>query len=171
MIIDTDVLIWFLRGNQKAIDYILDATPFSISIVTYMELVRGMRDKRELAKMKKAFAEMSVEIIPLSESISLRASDYVEMYSLSHSMEMADALIAGTCIEENETLVTANDKHYRVVEGLRMTSSLRLLFPSCKTDILLVARYRSKVRVLRDEALSITVSATDRTESDINIGL
>jgi len=121
LIIDTDVLIWFLRGNQKAIDYILDATPFSISIVTYMELVRGMRDKRELAKMKKAFAEMSVEIIPLSESISLRASDYVEMYSLSHSMEMADALIAGTCIEENETLVTANDKHYRVVEGLRMT--------------------------------------------------
>ena len=121
MIIDTDVLIWFLRGNQKAIDYILDATPFSISIVTYMELVRGMRDKRELAKMKKAFAEMSVEIIPLSESISLRASDYVELYSLSHSMEMADALIAGTCIEENETLVTANDKHYGVVEGLRMT--------------------------------------------------
>ena len=121
MIIDTDVLIWFLRGNQKAIDYILDATPFSISIVTYMELVRGMRDKRELAKMKKAFAEMSVEIIPLSESISLRASDYVEMYSLSHSMEMADALIAGTCIEENETLVTANDKHYKVVQALQMT--------------------------------------------------
>ena len=83
MIIDTDVLIWFLRGNQKAIDFIVDATPFSISIVTYMELVRGMRDKRELAKMKKAFAEMSVEIIPLSESISLRASDYVEMYSLT----------------------------------------------------------------------------------------
>ncbi len=83
---------------------------------------------------------MSVEIIPLSESISLRASDYVEMYSLSHSMEMADALIASTCIEENETLITANDKHYRVVEGLRMTSSLSLLFPSCKTDILLVAR-------------------------------
>jgi predicted nucleic acid-binding protein len=86
-----------------------------------MELVRGMRDKRELEKMKKAFSEMEVEIIPLSESISLRASDYVEMYALSHSMEMADALIAGTCIEENETLVTANDKHYRVVEGLRMT--------------------------------------------------
>lgn len=120
MILDTDVLIWFLRGNQKAIDFILEATPFSISIVTYMELVQGMRDKQELAKMKKAFAEMEVEIIPLTESISLRASDYVEAYSLSHSMEMADALIAGTCMEKNETLVTANDKHYRVVEELRM---------------------------------------------------
>ena len=99
----------------------MDAMPFSISIVTYMELVQGMRDKRELAKMKKAFAEMEVDVIPLSESISLRASDYVEMYALSHSMEMADALIAGTCMEQNETLVTANDKHYRAVEGLQMT--------------------------------------------------
>ena len=121
MIIDTDVLIWFLRGNQRAVDFIMEAMPFSISVVTYMELVRGMRDKRELEKMKKAFADMRVEIIPLSETISLRASDYVEMYALSHSMEMADALIAGTCMERHETLVTANDKHYRVVEGLHMT--------------------------------------------------
>ena len=31
-------------------------------------------------------------------------------------MEMADALIAETCMEHNETLATANDKHYKVVE-------------------------------------------------------
>lgn len=120
MIVDTDVLIWFLRGNQAAIDFIMEAMPFSVSIVTYMELIRGMRNKQELLKMKKAFAEMEVDIIPLSENISLRASDFVEMFALSHSMEMADALIASTCIEENESLVTANDKHYRVVEGLQM---------------------------------------------------
>jgi len=64
---------------------------------------------------------MNVEIVPLSEEISLRASDYVEAYSLSHSVELADALIAGTCVVENDTLVTANDKHYRVVQGLQMT--------------------------------------------------
>ena len=120
MILDTDVMVWFLRGNQRAIDAVLEALPFSISVVTYMELVRGMRDKRELAKMKKALAEMNVEIIPLTERISLRASDYVETYSLSHSMELADALIAGTCVEENKKLVTANDKHYRVVPDLQM---------------------------------------------------
>ena len=121
MIIDTDVLIWFLRGNQRAIDLVIDAMPFSISIVTYMELVQGMRDKQELAKMKKALADMNVEIIPLSEEVSLRASDYVETYSLSHSMELADALIAATCVAENDTLVTANDKHYKVVQALQMT--------------------------------------------------
>ena len=121
MIIDTDVMIWFLRGNQRAVDFVVEAMPFSISVVTYMELVRGMRDKRELAKMKKAFVDMDVEILPLTERISLRASDYVETYSLSHSMDLADALIAATCVEENDTLVTANDKHYKVVKDLQMT--------------------------------------------------
>ena len=115
MIIDTDVMIWFLRGNQRAIDLVIDAMPFSISIVTYMELVQGMRDKQELAKIKKALADMNVE------EVSLRASDYVETYSLSHSMELADALIAATCVAENDTLVTANDKHYKVVQALQMT--------------------------------------------------
>lgn len=121
MIIDTDVMIWFLRGNQRAVDFVVEAMPFSISVVTYMELVRGMRDKRELAKMKKAFVDMGIEILPLTERISLRASDYVETYSLSHSMDLADALIAATCVEENDTLVTANDKHYKVVKDLQMT--------------------------------------------------
>ena len=121
MIIDTDVLIWFLRGNQRAVDFVVEAMPFSISVVTYMELVRGMRDKRELAKMKKAFVDMGIEILPLTERISLRALDYVETYSLSHSMDLADALIAATCVEENDTLVTANDKHYKVVKDLQMT--------------------------------------------------
>lgn len=118
MIIDTDILIWFLRGNEKAVEVVLDAMPFSVSIVTYMELVQGMRNKQELEKMKKTFTAMGVRVLPITESISLRASEYVERFSLSSSMELADALIASTCVELNEKLYTANDKHYKVVNGL-----------------------------------------------------
>ena len=81
----------------------------------------GYARQARACKMKKALADMNVEIIPLSEEVSLRASDYVETYSLSHSMELADALIAATCVAENDTLVTANDKHYKVVQALQMT--------------------------------------------------
>mgnify|MGYP002627290594 CR=1 FL=1 len=42
MILDTDVMIWFLRGNEKAIDVVEKSMPFSVSIVTYMELLQGM---------------------------------------------------------------------------------------------------------------------------------
>lgn len=118
MIIDTDVMIWFLRGNEKARDLVMDKMPFSISVVTYMELVQGMRNKQELEKMKQAFKKMDVEVIPVNENISLLASDLVESFALSNSMELADALIAGTCLKMNRKLLTANDKHYRVVDGL-----------------------------------------------------
>ena len=120
MIFDTDILIWYLRGNEKAVDTVVASMPFSISIVTYMELLQGMRNKQEMAKMKKAFKSMGVSIIPIHENISQRAAKYVEEYALSNSMEMADALIASTCVEMNEVLYTANDKHYRPVKEIQL---------------------------------------------------
>jgi predicted nucleic acid-binding protein len=54
-LVDTDVLIWYLRGNQNAYDLIHSIGEFTISAVTYMELVQGMRNKEELRNLKKAF--------------------------------------------------------------------------------------------------------------------
>ena len=119
MIFDTDVLIWYLRGNLKATETVIQSLPFSISIVTYIELLQGMRNKQEMMQMKKAFKQMKIRIIPINESISLRAAEFVESYGLSNSMEMADALIAATCIEENKALLTGNDKHYKVIGNLQ----------------------------------------------------
>lgn len=39
-------------------------------------------------------------------------TNYVEKFCLSNSVEMGDALIAATCSEYDETLCTANNKHY-----------------------------------------------------------
>ena len=54
MIIDTDVLIWYMRGNEKAFEIIENQHNFFISVVTYMELVQGMRNKNELNELRKA---------------------------------------------------------------------------------------------------------------------
>ena len=54
-LVDTDVLIWYLRGNQNAYDLIHSIGEFTISAVTYMELVQGMSNKEELRNLKKAF--------------------------------------------------------------------------------------------------------------------
>ena len=120
MILDTDVIIWFLRGNEKATEAVMAAMPFSVSVITYMEIVQGMRNKQELDKMIKAFKAMNVSILPITERISIQASEYVEQHYLSASMELADALIASTCVEHNETLFTANDKHYKVLTELNI---------------------------------------------------
>lgn len=120
-LIDTDVLIWYLRGNQKAYDLIHSMGEFCISSITYMELVQGMRNKEELRTLQKTLKQWNVKTIYVNEEISAKALFFVEEYFLSHSMELADSMIAATASMYGMTLITANDKHYRVVKDLSMT--------------------------------------------------
>ncbi len=117
-LIDTDVLIWYLRGNQNAYNLIHSLDNFAISLVTHIELVQGMRDKKELKIFQNTLKNWGVKTIYINEAISARALFYVEEYFLSHSMQLADALIGATATEYGLTLITANDKHYRVIKGL-----------------------------------------------------
>ncbi len=120
MIIDTDVLIWYLRGNEKAYQVIENSNTFFISVVTYMELVQGMRNKKELNRLRKALHIWNAKILYISEEISAKAMFYVEQHFLSHSMELADALIGATAITYGNTILTANDKHYKVLKDLQI---------------------------------------------------
>jgi predicted nucleic acid-binding protein len=56
--------------------------------------------------------------IPPEDRWNEKALFYVEEYFLSHSMQLADALIGATCATYGMTLYTANDKHYKVIKGL-----------------------------------------------------
>lgn len=118
MLIDTDVLVWNLRGNERARS-LLDSTPgFTISAVSYMELVQGLRNKSELRTLRQALHFWRASVLPIDSEISARAMFLVEEYSLSHNMQMADALIAASAQSSGLTLLTANDKHYKYVDGL-----------------------------------------------------
>ena len=94
--------------------------PFSISAVTYMELVQGMKDKNEFKKFQKQMRIWKTKILHIDQDISARAVFYVQEYFLSHSMKMADALIAATAIQMGEILITANDKHYKFIPNIEI---------------------------------------------------
>ena len=120
MLIDTDVLIWYLRGNENAQKTVNANIPFTISVVTYMELIQGMKDKRELKLLQKFVKKQSIKITQINENISSKAMFLVEDFSLSRSMEMGDAIIAATALENQEILLTANDKHYSFIPNIRV---------------------------------------------------
>jgi predicted nucleic acid-binding protein len=44
----------------------------------------------------------------------------MEKLALSHGLQLGDALIAATGIEHQLTLLTANTKHFSVVDGLQL---------------------------------------------------
>ncbi|MDA3790398.1 MAG: type II toxin-antitoxin system VapC family toxin [Desulfobacula sp.] len=120
MIVDTDVLIWYIKGNENAFEAIEDLNNFSISVVTYMELVQGMRNKNELNSLRQTLKIWNTKIIYISEDISAKAMFFVEQHFLSHSMQLADALIGATAISCGESILTANDKHYKVLKDLQI---------------------------------------------------
>lgn len=120
MLIDTDVLIWAFRGNEKAADFLDNQLGFMISIVTYMELIQGARNRAETQLIRKTLRFWKAHIVQIDENISSRAAFLVEEYALSHSMEMADALIASSALSFGDSLVTANDKHYRFIPDLEL---------------------------------------------------
>jgi len=122
LIIDTDVLIWYLRGNNNAKKIITKNIPFKISVINYLELLRGMRDKNEVRMLQKQLKNWSTLIIQINESISTYAMFLVENYHLSHSMESADAIIAATVQEKNEVLLTGNSKHYSFIPNIQLKS-------------------------------------------------
>ena len=120
MIVDTDVLIWVLRGSRKAARTVDRAEGRAVSIINYMELIQGARDKRELKSIKDFLADLQFKLLPLTENIGHRAAIYVEEYGLSSSMGMADALIAATAVENHEPLLSANRRHYRPIKDLEL---------------------------------------------------
>jgi len=120
LIIDTDVLIWYLRGNEASKKTVESNIPFSMSVVTYMELVQGMKNKEEMKKFQKQIQKWNVNIIQIDKEISSRAMFYVQEYALNHSMMLADGLIAATVVQNGEILLTANDKHYKFIPTIEL---------------------------------------------------
>ena len=120
MLVDTDVLIWYLRGNRKAYTLIENLNGFSLSVVSYIELVQGMRNKQELTEFRKALRYWECKVIHINEEISTKAMFYVERHYLSHSLQLADALVAATALVNGIPLLTGNDKHFRVIKELEI---------------------------------------------------
>jgi predicted nucleic acid-binding protein len=120
MLVDTDVVIWYMRGDKAARE-LLDGRPgFSISAVTYMELVQGMRNKRELQALKDALKLWHAQVLLLDERMTTQAMILVERHFHRSGLRMADALIGATAIHHGLKLCTANVKHYRMLSDLEV---------------------------------------------------
>jgi predicted nucleic acid-binding protein len=120
MLFDTDVLIWYLRGDAKAAKLLQNTQAKCLSVIVYMELLQGARDKREIKAIRTFLKDAAFEILPLTENIGHRASVYMEEYCLKTGVCMADALLAATAVENQLTLCTGNRKHYKAISEIEL---------------------------------------------------
>jgi predicted nucleic acid-binding protein len=120
MIFDTDVLIWFFRGNQAAAELLDGQAERALSIVSMMELNQGARSRQESRAIRQFLQNNNFRVIPINESISHLAATLVEDHALKDGLGVADALIAATARESGTIFATGNVKHMRSIPALEL---------------------------------------------------
>ena len=110
-LIDTDVWIDFLRGNDQAIRFIKDLpNRLFISAVSVAELHVGVREGLERQALDQLLS--TLEVLDLNAAIAAKGGLLRRDYGRSHGVGLNDALIAATAQEHNLALVTRNEKDF-----------------------------------------------------------
>jgi hypothetical protein len=98
MLVDTDVLIWHLRGYPNATRRLDELGTLTLSAISWLEVLQGMRNKAELVAVKKMLDKRAATLLPVTEAITQRDIELMESLTLSHGLQMGDALIAATVL-------------------------------------------------------------------------
>ena len=114
-LLDSDVLIWLLRGRRETLQR-LEALegPFGVSVMSRAEIWAGARES-EHRRIETLF--LSLTTYPVDGAVADLAGRYLKQYrDRGASLELADALIAATTVIQGLTLVTYNVSHFPMPE-------------------------------------------------------
>jgi predicted nucleic acid-binding protein len=118
VLVDSDILIEVLRGRDAEI--VSQWTAFSeseaavlYSTVSEAELWGGVRTGEERA-LENLFR--ALQCVLIDAEIGRMTGAYLLKYRKSHSLEIADALIAASAVASGSLLWTRNRKHYPMPE-------------------------------------------------------
>jgi tRNA(fMet)-specific endonuclease VapC len=122
-LIDTDIIIFSLKGNEDVRRWMFDKQdiPKFISVVTYGELMYGARKSRHPEK-NAATAKRIAELFPIiditKEIIEVFGDIKARLELSGNRIEDMDLLIAATSIYRNMPLVTNNKRHFGRINDL-----------------------------------------------------
>ena len=112
--IDSDILIWHLRGEAQALRFLKD-----LSISREYELWTGTLQRAEVVFFMRPLEERSTELFlsqfqtaPVDRKIVDTAGRFFRQWHPSNGIDINDALLAATAVETGGLIFTLNTKHY-----------------------------------------------------------
>lgn len=124
VMIDTDILSLFFRKHllvMKHVDeYLRQHEKLNISMITYYEVLSGLKHQ-DAKRQLPAFLNFATwhTILPLTQSACEIGSEiYAQQRKMGQTVDDIDILIASIALDNNLTLVTANQKHFNKINGL-----------------------------------------------------
>ena len=130
-LIDTDIFSEMTKGvdqtvaaNAKA--YRIAFGRYTISAVTFMEVIRGYQKKQASRQLQAFLAGItSEEVIPFDQADAELAGKIAgELQRVGRPVGVADPMIAATAIKHGLELVTGNTTHFQRVQQLGYSLTL-----------------------------------------------
>jgi tRNA(fMet)-specific endonuclease VapC len=124
-LIDTDIIIYSIKGNNIVQKYFLENERFpkAISVITYGELLFGAKKSKNQDKnlavvyrIKELFPIIDIDQAVIETFSGIKAT----MQRLGYMIEDMDLMIASTALTMNLILVTNNERHFSRIKGLKI---------------------------------------------------
>jgi len=123
-LIDTNICIYFIKGmfdlNTKF--QTVGTKNIYISEITVAELKFGIANsekKKDNFKIINQFIEYS-NVLPIFPALDIYAEIKTKMRKRGKSIDEFDLLIASTALFNNLILVTNNEKHFNLIENIKI---------------------------------------------------
>ena len=135
-LLDTDTVIYSLKGDPAVKKNLREHfhDPMKMSVITLMELFYGAHKSQKIASnlAKIKTLENSFDIIPVGEELAeIFAMTKAQLEKAGSPLDDFDLIIASCALSNNLVLVTNNVKHFRRIEGLKLTNWTE--YPAKKT--------------------------------------
>ena len=124
-LLDTDILSEILKAKNtsivsKAVAYKENFERFTISVITVLEIVKGLHKIGRADALKKFLDGLqAIEVIPFDENCSIIAGRmFADLENTGQPIGKADPMIAAIAIQHGLTLVTGNTGHYERLRKL-----------------------------------------------------
>ena len=112
-LLDSDVVIWHLRGHATVVELVLALATrglIGLSAITRAEVLLGMREPERVLTLR--FLD-SCETLPVMAATADRAGEIVRGFrSRGITLSLPDALIGATALLASMPLYTCNPRHY-----------------------------------------------------------
>jgi predicted nucleic acid-binding protein len=116
LLVDTDILIDYLRDYQPAVEWLEALTvDLKLSAINVAEIYSGMREpeRRKIETLLECFT-----IIPLDAALAESGGLLRRDFGKSHGTGLADAIIAATVQKLGCSLATLNHKHFPMLDSV-----------------------------------------------------
>ncbi len=122
VICDTNIFISLFENYTDTIEEVkaIGDENVLMPVVTYMELIGGMPDKKSMNQMLQKIKHYN--ILHFDERVSIKAAELMHDYKLNNSLQIPDAIIGAMAIIYNLPLHSYNKKDFRFMPGLNFYS-------------------------------------------------